>query len=96
MTYIAYVPAGAVARGAALASDSRAGQPCASCHGAGLKGGLGPPLAGRSPTYLARQLMSFQAGGRRSPEAAAMRARAARLSDAQIIDLAAYAAAPHP
>lgn len=88
--FTAYVPKGAIARGAALA------QPCAACHGAGLKGGLGPPLAGRSPTYIARQLFAFQSGARAGAASAPMRPVAAKLSEEQVIDLAAYAASLKP
>jgi cytochrome c553 len=94
---IAYVPVGAVAAGAKLAaSGGPAAQPCALCHGVGLKGGLGPPLAGRSPSYIFRQLMGFQVGARRNPEAAPMRGVAASLTQTQMIDLAAYAATLKP
>ncbi|QUD88196.1 c-type cytochrome [Phenylobacterium montanum] len=88
--FVAYVPKGAIARGAALAA------PCSACHGVGLKGGLGPPLAGRSPTYIARQLFAFRTGTRSNPEAAPMRATAGGLNDTQIIDLAAYAGSLRP
>jgi cytochrome c553 len=96
-TYIAYVPAGSVARGATLASTGGpAGQPCASCHGVGLGGDLGPPLAGRSPTYLVRQLIAFQRGGRTDVEAAPMRQVTAKLTIREMVDLAAYAATLTP
>jgi cytochrome c553 len=94
---IAYVPEGAVSAGAELAaSGGPAAQPCALCHGLGLRGGLGPPLAGRSPSYIFRQLMAFQTGARRNPEAAPMRIETAELSQGQMIDLAAYAASLKP
>jgi len=94
---IAFVPEGAISAGAKLAaSGGPAAQPCALCHGAGLKGGLGPPLAGRSPSYIFRQLMAFQTGARRNPEAAPMRLETADLSQTQMIDLAAYAASLKP
>jgi cytochrome c553 len=94
---IAYVPEGAIAAGAKLAaSGGPAAQPCTLCHGAGLKGGLGPPLAGRSPSYIFRQLMGFQTGARRNPEAAPMRAETADLSQMQMIALSAYAASLKP
>ncbi len=97
MTYAAYVPAGAVERGAALArSGGPNAQPCASCHGFGLKGAAGPPIAGRSPSYLFRQLLAFRARTRRAPEAVAMQRVAAGLTDADMIALAAYAAAQKP
>jgi cytochrome c553 len=52
--YVAYVPVGSIARGGqlALGGDHRRAEPCALCHGAGLRGGAtfpGPPLAGRFP-----------------------------------------------
>jgi len=95
--YTAYVPPGAVAAGTALArSGGPAGQPCASCHGPGLKGGVAPPLAGRSPSYLARQLFGFRAGARGNAAAAPMRMIAERLSDRNIVDLAAYAGSRRP
>jgi cytochrome c553 len=96
--YIAYAPPGSIGRGAHLATTGDGGrtQPCASCHGAGLKGDIGPPLAGRSPTGLFRQLDSFKIGGRRSPQAAPMRAVVARLATADMIDLAAYVGSLKP
>jgi cytochrome c553 len=97
LLYTAYVPPGAVAAGMALAqSGGPAGQPCALCHGVGLKGGIAPPLAGRSPSFLARQLFGFRAGTRGNTAAAPMRMVAEQLSDRNIIDLAAYAGSRRP
>jgi cytochrome c553 len=95
--YTAFVPPGAVANGAELArTGGPAGQPCAACHGAGLKGGIAPPLAGRSPSYIARQLFSFRLGVRNNPGAAAMAPVAGKLSDRDAVSLAAYAASLKP
>lgn len=96
--FVAYVPPGAVARGRALAARGAGGSaPCASCHGAELKGmGPAPPLAGRSPTYLARQLWDLRSGARADPGAAPMQPIAKALSPAQMIDLAAYLASLKP
>ncbi len=95
--FVAYVPRGALARGAALArSGGPAGQACAGCHGTELQGAVAPPLAGRSPTYLFRQLLAFKAGGRRDPEAAPMITVATGLTPEQMVDLAAYAASRRP
>lgn len=100
-TYIAYVPPGGRRRGRLLARTGGDGrtQPCATCHGADLRGGLelpGPPLAGRFPGYLFRQLYGFQTGARGNSAAAAMRAVVAPLTQAELIDLAAYAASLPP
>lgn len=95
--FVAYVPLGSLARGAGLARDGAFA--CTTCHGAGLKGGVGavaPPLAGRSPTYLFRQLYGFHTGARASPAAQPMRDVAARLTQADMIALAAYAASLAP
>lgn len=94
---LAYVPPGSIAAGRALvASGGPAGLPCGSCHGEGLRGGIAPPLAGRSPTGLMRQLIAFKAGTRSSGEAAPMRAVAGPLADKDMIALAAYAGSLKP
>ncbi len=96
--FTAYVPPGAVARGAALARAGGGGvtQPCAVCHGPALKGALGPPIAGRYPTYLFRQLNAFHAGARRGEAGAPMTAVTANLTQRDMIDLAAYVASLKP
>jgi len=92
--YIAYVPPGSVERGAVIAAQGiGAAQPCESCHGAKLQGvGIIPPLAGRSPTYIARELILFREGRRANPEAAPMREEVSHLTLKDMIDVAAYAA----
>jgi cytochrome c553 len=83
---IAYVPVGSLARGAALANHGTADFPaCTTCHTAHLTG-----IGGASPTYIVRQLAGFRARTRNDPGAAPMQAVAEKLSDDQIIDLAAY------
>jgi cytochrome c553 len=99
--YVAYVPMGSIARGRTLASTGGNGrtQPCAACHGSGLRGGPdleGPPLAGRFATYLFRQLFGFQSGARAGDIAQPMRVVVAHLTQADMIDLAAYAASMKP
>ena len=90
--YIAYVPEGAVARGQIIADHGASGGPaCVSCHGQALIG-----IAGASPTFLARQLMAFRSKARNDPGAAPMQAVAGQLTDAQIIDAAAYVGSRSP
>jgi cytochrome c553 len=88
--FIAYVPVGAVAKGRRLAAKLD----CVSCHGAGLRGGDdgAPAIAGRSPSYLARQLYDFQQGTRHGEMAAAMQPVTAKLTATDIVNLTAYAA----
>lgn len=100
-TYIAYVPKGSVERGRKLAStgDNGRTQPCAGCHGADLRSGPeleGPPLAGRYASYLFRQLYGFQSGARAGDSALPMQSVVAKLTQADMIDLAAYAASLNP
>lgn len=90
--FIAYVPPGAIARGRALAQTGGGKTlPCRACHGAKLQGmGDVPPLAGNHPLFLARQLFDYQVGARNGPDAVLMKPVGARLSDADVVDLAAY------
>ena len=95
--FVAYLPVGSRARGARLARDGA--PPCSTCHGANLRGGAGaiaPPIAGRSPSYLFRQLYGFHSGDRGGAAAQPMRAVAEKLSQADMIALAAYAASLSP
>jgi cytochrome c553 len=99
--YIAYVPKGSLERGRKLANTGDGGrtQPCGACHGPALRGGPdleGPPLAGRFATYLFRQLFGFQSGDRAGDITQPMHAVVDHLTQADMIDLAAYAASLKP
>jgi cytochrome c553 len=99
VNFTAYVPPGSIQRGAALAKgDSAKGLPaCDTCHGAGLKGGaVAPPIAGRYPTGIFRQLYAFKTGARNSLAAGFMKPMVANLSQKDMIDLAAYVATLKP
>jgi len=66
--FVAYVPKGAIAKGRKLVESGNGAFPCASCHGADLKGsGDVPALAGRSPSGIVRQLYDIQHGTRTGP-----------------------------
>jgi cytochrome c553 len=96
--FIAYVPIGSLEKGAALAAGG-AGKtnPCGVCHGEDLKGlGPVPALAGRSPSYLFRQLYDMRHGLRNGSWTALMRAVVARLTEDDMLALAAYAASRAP
>jgi cytochrome c553 len=97
-SFMAYVPPGAIGRGQTLVSaDSNGRQRCAGCHGADFKGvGQTPGLAGRSPIYLARQLMDFQRGARNGVYASLMADAVAKLTERDIIDITAYLASLAP
>lgn len=97
--YIAYVPPGSITRGRTLATKGIGSTTpaCATCHGTELRGmGLAPPIAGRSPSSLFRQLLAFKTGARATPESAPMNAVAKSLSLDDLIAAAAYAATRNP
>jgi cytochrome c553 len=96
--FIAWVPPGSIARGKTLVnSGTRDGVSCAICHGPGLKGlDPAPAIAGRSPSYIARQLYDFKSGARASIQGVPMREIVAGLTDADIVAIAAYLASLPP
>jgi len=55
-----------------------------------------PPLAGRLPSYLLRQLIAFRTGARASPAGASMRDVVATLGIGDMIAAAAYAGSREP
>jgi cytochrome c553 len=93
--FIAYVPAGAVAKGKELATTGGNGKTiaCTVCHGDDLNGiGSVPGLAGRLASYNARQLYDFKAGARHGDMADLMHKVAANLTNDDIVNLTAYIA----
>lgn len=97
--YTAYVPKGSLAKGEQLVKSGGAGKtvPCAICHGPDLKGlGFAPPIAGRTPSYIARQLFDMRAGARNGEGAALMKSVVALLSNDDIIAITAYVASQEP
>ena len=88
--FIAYVPRGAVARGKHLVASLG----CADCHGDTLTGKdeTAPGIAGRSPSYLARQLYDFHAGTRHGELATVMQPIVAKLTARAVVDVTAYLA----
>jgi cytochrome c553 len=96
--FIAYVPPGSLKKGEALVNNG-AGKTtkCATCHGDGLKGlGPVPGLAGRSPSYLMRQMYDMQQGFRKGAWTELMKPVVANLSEGDMLAIAAYAASLKP
>jgi cytochrome c553 len=92
--FVAYVPPGSIKKGEALVTNG-AGKTtaCASCHGQNLQGlGPVPGLAGRSPSYLVRQLYDMQVGQRKGEWTELMKAVVAKLTPEDMISIAAYTA----
>jgi cytochrome c553 len=97
--FIAYVPTGSIAKGETLAKTGGQGltTPCVSCHGADLRGADPiPGIAGRSPSYLVRQMYDFQQHARQGSAAALMAPVVEKLSQDDMISLAAYASSLKP
>lgn len=97
--FIAYVPKGSVARGEALVATGDGGRttPCGVCHGRELRGlGPIPSLAGRSPSYLVRQLHDMRRGLRQGGWSDLMKPVVAPLTEEDIVAIAAYAASLAP
>ncbi|HZR03692.1 MAG TPA: hypothetical protein VFA81_11025 [Burkholderiales bacterium] len=96
--FLAYVPMGSIERGKALVMTG-AGKttPCGICHGEDLRGlGPIPALAGRSPSYLFRQLYDMQHGMRNGRWMDLMRPVVKALAQDDMIAIAAYAASREP
>jgi cytochrome c553 len=88
--FVAFVPKGSVAKGKAL-TQAGGPQACASCHGEGNKGTKDlPGLAGRTPTYIVRQLFMIQNGERNGAHVEPMKAIVAKLSVDDMLNMAAY------
>jgi len=92
--FIAYVPNGSVKKGETLVMTG-AGKTtqCGVCHGANLEGlGPVPGLAGRSPSYLVRQLHDMQTGVRKVEWSNLMKPVVAKLTADDMLNIAAYTA----
>jgi len=97
--FTAYVPTGSISRGKYLASGTAPENPlaCDACHGSGLKGmGTVPRIAGRSPSYLARQLFDIRHGGRTGQEIVPMLSVVEKLNSSDMMALAAYVSSLNP
>ena len=91
--FTAYVPPGSIAKGKALVQTGGSGKTiqCAICHGDALTGlGEVPRIAGLQPVYIARQLITMQNGASAGANAALMKKPVAKLTEEDIIAIAAY------
>jgi len=91
--YITYVPVGSIARGRRLATRGPAGPAtsCMACHGADLLGkDAVPPIAGRAPSNILRQLINFRTGARHDSASATMAPVVEKLTVRDMVALAAY------
>ena len=97
--FIAYVPRGSIKTGESLATTGGNGKTfqCSICHGPDYKGvGNVPGLAGRSAIYIFRQLYDIQHGTRTGTAVALMQPVVAKLSQDDMISLAAFMSSRTP
>ena len=97
--FIAYVPPGSIAKGEALVKNGGNGRTvaCALCHGDNLLGlGNVPRIAGLHPIYIVRQLYLMKDGFRNGPDAQLMKKPVEKLTDDDIVSIAAYVASLPP
>jgi cytochrome c553 len=102
--FVAYAPPGSVEKGKDLVTTGGMRvvgntiiqgrtTPCVTCHGLDLMGVADvPPIAGRSPSYLARQMWDIQQGARNGAAVQLMKMAIDRLSGEDLVSIAAYVA----
>jgi len=97
--FVVYVPNGSISRGRELVTTGDKGRTlaCAACHGPDLRGlGNVPSIAGRSPSYLVRQLFDLQSGNRGGQFAGLMQPVVRNLRPDDLVAIAAYTASLSP
>src|SRR5215510_16548524 len=96
--HIAYVPTGSIKKGEALVTTGGGKTTqCAVCHGAGLKGlGEVPPIVGRSPEYIYRQLNDIKIGTRNGTWVPLMKPVVEKLTDEDMVAISAYLVSQAP
>ena len=106
--FVAYVPRGSISKGKDLVTTGGArivgnqfipgkATPCITCHREDLMGaGDSPPIVGRSPSYMARQMWDIQQGVRHGEPAQLMKLATANLTPDDLIAIAAYVASITP
>jgi cytochrome c553 len=106
--FVAYVPVGSLKKGEDLVTtggmrivDDKIVQgkttACGTCHGLDLMGVADvPPIAGRSPSYLARQLFDMQRKTRNGASAQLMKLVIANLTPEDMLAIAAYVSSRVP
>jgi cytochrome c553 len=96
--FFAYVPVGSLKKGEALVTTgANKTTKCGVCHGADLNGlGPVPGIAGRSPSYLMRQMVDMQSGARHGVWSDLMKPVLSNLTEADLMAISAYAASRKP
>ena len=106
--FVAYVPPGSVEKGRDLVTTGGMRivgneiiqgktTPCVTCHGLDLMGVADvPPIAGRSPSYIVRQVWDIQQGARNGAAVQLMKQAIANLNGEDLVSIAAYVSSRVP
>jgi cytochrome c553 len=96
--FVAYAPVGSIQKGEKLAAGVGGKTvACGACHGADFKGlGPVPGIAGRSPSYMVRQMYDMQQGTRHGSWTELMKSVVSGLSQEDMLDIAAYVSSRTP
>ncbi len=106
--FVAYVPPGSIEKGRDLVTTGGMRvvgnqivqgktTPCVTCHGLDLMGVADvPPIAGRSPSYIARQMWDIQQGARNGAAVQLMKLAIANLNGEDLVSVAAYVSSRIP
>ena len=97
--FIAYGRTGRLKKGLQLVMSGVNGKTtqCTVCHGDELKGiGPVPGIAGKSPSYLVRQMWDMKTGMRHGAWIDLMKPVADKLTEEDMLNIAAYASSRPP
>jgi cytochrome c553 len=106
--FVAYAPVGSIKKGQDLVTTGGMRvvgneiiqgktTPCVTCHGLDLMGVADvPPIAGRSPSYLVRQIWDIQQGTRNGAAVQLMKMATAKLNEEDLVNIAAYVSSRVP
>ena len=106
--FVAYVPPGSIEKGRDLVTTGGMRivgnqivqgktTPCVTCHGLDLMGVADvPPIAGRSPSYIVRQIWDIQQGTRNGAAVQLMKQAVANLASEDLVHISAYVASRAP
>ena len=106
--FVAYVPPGSIEKGRDLVTTGGMRvvgntiiqgktTPCVTCHGLDLMGVADvPPIAGRSPSYIVRQIWDIQQGTRNGAAVQLMKMAIVGLTTEDLVSVAAYVSSRPP
>ena len=96
--FVAYVPVGSLEKGKQLVLNGGGKTiACATCHGPTLQGSVNiPGIAGRSPSYMMRQMWDMKMGTRKGPMTQLMKPVVANLTQDDMLNIVAYLASIKP